>query len=218
MNIYIKSLSTLTKKSTLLDQYVNLCLSFQNFNSKKDAEEQLKMKVEIHHILPKCFNLGGNKDKSNLTYLPLLEHRNAHKLLKEMFEGLYKQKMCFAYSRLVHRHGSINELSDAEYVSLKQDISLYVGKLNSERIITDDYRKNMSKVKKDTIWINNGLYEKMINKIDVIPDGFVNGRLSNQNKNRIWVNNGITNKMIIPSECLPEGWSLGMFKTNKKGT
>lgn len=216
MNIYIEKISTLSINQNLLLEYIKICEKYQIYSSKKEAENDLKTKIEIHHILPKSFNLGGEKDKLNLTYLPLIEHREVHKLLKDMFNGEFKKKMCFAYSRLIHRHGSKDELTDIEYVKLKTDVSKLISEMNSNRIITDEYRNNMSLVKKNTIWINNGINEFMIHKNDFLPDNFKYGRISNFNKNKIWINNGLENKMVPNNFIIPEGWTTGIFKNKKE--
>lgn len=212
MNIYYEILSNLTANKELFEEYLEICSTYSNFKNKNDAETHLQCKVELHHILPKCFKLGGEKDKLNHTYLPLLVHRNAHKLLKDMFTGNKKKQMCFAYSRIIHRHNSKEEISEEEYLNLKTEISKMIGELNSKRIITEEYRNNMSKIKSNTFWVNNDFQEIMLQEFEEIPIGYKRGRISNKNKNRIWINDGETNKMVYPSEPIPIGWVRGIKK------
>lgn len=216
MNIYLEILSTIVENENLFQEYIKICKEHSNFKNKKHAEKMLCCKVELHHILPKCFNLGGEKDKNNYTYLPLTEHRKCHKLLKDMFSGHKRKQMAFAYSRIIHRHDSKKELTNEEFINLKTDISKLIGELNSKRIITDEYRNNMSKAKSNTFWVNDGEQEIMLNSNDTIPSGFIKGRISNQNKGRIWITDGNVNKMIYPNSKIPEGWTIGLKRRSPK--
>lgn len=56
--------------------------------------------VESHHILPKCFGLGGEKDKNNLVFLTAKEHFVVHLCATKMFESSFKNKMIFAFRQL----------------------------------------------------------------------------------------------------------------------
>ena len=53
--------------------------------------------TEKHHILPKSFQLGGERDTLNFAYLSAKEHFICHKLLSKMFIGEYNRKMLKAY-------------------------------------------------------------------------------------------------------------------------
>nr|QMP83574.1 MAG: hypothetical protein [Caudoviricetes sp.] len=216
-NIYINILENCTTNNILLQEYIEICYNYSNFKNKNEAEKILNCKVELHHILPKCFKLGGEKDKTNHTYLPYIEHRRVHKILKDMFSGHKRKQMAFAYSRIIHRHGSKDEISIEEYLELKSQISNLIGELNSNRIITDEYRNNMSKAKSNSFWVNNGFEEIMLDQFSNIPNGYTKGRISNQNKGRIWINNGEINKMIFPDYSIPDGWEIGLKrKPNSK--
>ena len=216
MNIYIEIITDISSNHILLKEYLDICEKYSNFKNKTQAEEVLCCKVELHHILPKCFKLGGEKDKTNYTYLPLTEHRKCHKLLKDMFSGHKRKQMAFAYSRIIHRHDSKKELSNEEYINLKTDISKLIGELNSNRIITKEYRDNMSKAKSNTFWVNDGKQEIMLNSYDSIPNGYIKGRISNQNKGRIWITDGNSNKMIYPNQQIPKGWITGLKRRGHK--
>lgn len=54
---------------------------------------------EKHHIIPK--SLGGNDEESNLICLTPKEHFICHKLLVKMCQGRNKQKMGWAYHRMM---------------------------------------------------------------------------------------------------------------------
>lgn len=59
---------------------------------------------EGHHILPKSFNLGGEKDKDNIVWLTLREHFICHKLIvKFLKDARHVRKMQVAMWIMLHR-------------------------------------------------------------------------------------------------------------------
>lgn len=57
---------------------------------------------ERHHIIPRCF--GGDNSKTNVVQLTAREHYIAHLLLWKMkFEGVYGQKMAFAFNTFISK-------------------------------------------------------------------------------------------------------------------
>lgn len=59
---------------------------------------------ELHHILPKSFDIGGEKDKNNLVKLTQREHFVCHKLLHRMMsDKILKRKMYFAIWQMSNR-------------------------------------------------------------------------------------------------------------------
>lgn len=69
-------------------------------------------------------------------------------------------------------------------------------------------------------WITNGIEETVITISDVIPEGWLIGRLNKpippSQKGKIWVNNGVDNKKVGNIEEIPDGWVKGML-INKNG-
>jgi hypothetical protein len=62
------------------------------------------------------------------------------------------------------------------------------------------------------IYINNNIVQKMINKTDTVPEGWLIGKLpttNKHNKGKIWITNGIDSKMVFKDDSLPEGWRRG---------
>jgi hypothetical protein len=216
MDIYFEILEQHAINKELLEEYFSICKQYYFYKSKKEAVSKLNVAVESHHILPKCFNLGGENDKNNITYLPLELHRIAHKLLKDIFIGKMKQQMTYAYLRLIRRHGSKETIPIEEYTEIRNQVSALIIQNNKNRIITDEYRLNMSLAKKGIFWVTNGAIEIMLNKNDTIPEGYYLGRCSKSNKNKILITNGTENKMIDPNDEIPEGWKLGMSRKIKK--
>ena len=89
-------------------------------NSRQTAKRLLGY-VETHHILPKCFGLGGETDANNLCHLTCREHFIVHKLLTRMFTGRFNQKMWYALFRLINGNGKMERpsLRSSEYASIK---------------------------------------------------------------------------------------------------
>lgn len=56
---------------------------------------------EYHHIIPKSFYLGGDKDENNIVKLTAKQHYICHLLLTKMFVGKFKSKMIYAYRGFV---------------------------------------------------------------------------------------------------------------------
>lgn len=90
-------------------------------SNKKDANLIFGYSEE-HHILPKSFGLGGEKDKLNYAYLSAREHLICHLLLARMFTGELKIKMCFALHsmyRITKRNQQI-KLTSWEFETLRK--------------------------------------------------------------------------------------------------
>lgn len=216
MNIYYDQIKSLTISQSLCEEYLALCAKFANYKNKSAAKEALGVNVESHHVLPKAFKMGGEKDKSNLTYLPLEEHRHAHKLLKDMFSGKFRRDMAFAYSRIIHRHGAKDSIPMEEYAAIRSEVGKMIGDMNRIKNATAKHRETLSRVKTGTRWIHNGEIERMIGPDDQLPEGWTEERLVCSIKGRIWINNGEKNKMIYPSDPIPEGWSTGIYSAKRE--
>ena len=216
MNIYHQQIKNLSISPEICQEYLLLCEKYSEYNNKIAAKKALGVNVEAHHILPKAFNLGGERDKENLAYLPLIEHRHAHKLLKDMFDGKYRRDMAFAYSRIIHRHKAKDTISEEEYSALRAEVGKIIGDMNRIKNKTKEHREIMSIVKKGTRWINNGEIEAMIGPNDNVPEGWIEERLVCSIKGRIWINNGKINKMIYPNEIIPDGWVIGIYSAKRE--
>lgn len=105
-----------------------------------------------------------------------------------------------------------------------EEIKAKIGKANSIQ------QKGTKNSQFDTIWINDGIKNLKIKKIDVIPEGYTKGRLmkgsqklhvakgkDSPNTGKHFINNGVDN-LFVPSHLpLPEGYVKGRlvnFKIN----
>jgi hypothetical protein len=102
--------------------YCSIISKAQSRAKTRKAAKKLLGYTERHHILPKSFKLGGEKDKMNYAYLSADEHFLCHLLLTKMFDGEFKIKMCFALHsmrRILGRNGKL-KLTSWEYKKLKE--------------------------------------------------------------------------------------------------
>ena len=111
MNIYLQQLVTLS----LPNKYTKWYCEIVNRAIERNSDED----IAKHHILPKSFNLGGEKDKTNIAKLTGREHYICHKLLAKMMTGKYKSKMLYAVWRVIHNGKT--RISSREYEYMRNE-------------------------------------------------------------------------------------------------
>lgn len=80
------------------------------------------LKYEKHHILPRCFKLGGNTDYRNIVNLTPREHYVCHRLLsKMMIDGRKRRQMYFAVWKITHNDNQ--KVSSREYEFNKKNFT-----------------------------------------------------------------------------------------------
>ena len=101
MNNYFTILSNIAEHNKYYTWYLNICQSAKTRNAIKGQV----ISFENHHIIPKSFGLGGEKDPNNLVMLTPREHYIVHMLMARMFNNnyVYKKKMIYAIWRLSNR-------------------------------------------------------------------------------------------------------------------
>ncbi len=87
---YIEKIKEVSNKSKYTKWYVNICENAQNRRIEGEY-------VEVHHILPISFKMGGEKAKNNLVELTIREHFLVHHLLTKMISGELLRSMRFAF-------------------------------------------------------------------------------------------------------------------------
>jgi hypothetical protein len=104
MNIYIQIIKDLSQQNKYLNWYVGIVENAQKrAKTRKEAKEILEC-CEGHHILPKSFELGGEKDKLNLVYLTAREHFILHLLLLKFLKEFYhRSKMAAPVLRMRYK-------------------------------------------------------------------------------------------------------------------
>lgn len=120
MSIYIEKIEQIALSNKYTKWYINICKNAnKRCSNRKDAKELLGY-VEAHHILPKCFSLGGETDKENLVYLSGREHFIIHWLATKMFKGNIKYKLSFAFKMFINEKRFTNKkITSIQYNALK---------------------------------------------------------------------------------------------------
>ena len=105
MNIYIQIIKDLSHDNKYLKWYITIIQNAQNRASDKKEAKKLLEYCEKHHILPKSFNLGGEKDELNFVYLTAREHFLVHLLMvKFLIQKNLKIKMSVPLLRMGKKH------------------------------------------------------------------------------------------------------------------
>ena len=98
---------------------------------------------EKHHVLPKSFKLGGEKDPHNIVKLSAREHFICHLLLARMFDGRLHFSMINAAIFLKGLHKRCNasfRINSRLYEALKRELS----RLSKTRVFSKNTLNKMS--------------------------------------------------------------------------
>jgi hypothetical protein len=193
--------------------------------------------TEKHHIIPRCMN--GDNSKSNLTNLTAKEHFICHKILCQLFPK--EEKLRYAFwamcNQKVNRDYIVSS-RDYEYAKIlclemwkrpksKESVNKSAAKRRGRKV---DYNLNPNRIQDGELnhnygrkWISNKStnQSKMINGTDVIPEGWVSGRIKigslgkSNSTGRKWYHNSTTGeeKYFKKDEVIPEGWINGRSKS-----
>lgn len=148
-NTYIESLQQISLQNKYFSWYSNI------INNALLRSENILGYYEKHHILPKSFNLGGEKDKLNIVKLSAKEHYICHILLIKFSQSVYKTKMysalwCMVNGSNIKRNPQRNfKINSYVYTNLKINLS----KIRSENI-RGDKNPNKSKQRREILSIN----------------------------------------------------------------
>ena len=192
----------ISNQSKYAKLYIKMVETLLMRNKTKASTKEIYGSAEGHHIIPVSFNLGGEKDKTNIVFCSPREHFVLHLLLTKMFDDEKKYKMMKAVTRFAQNGNCQNrKLNSWEY--------------NKLRLIAKDAAsgKNSPMFGKPGTTLNKKCYNNGINNIflaefDEIPAGFCVG---SKMKNQIGITNGIENAMITEGELIPDGWNLGSY-------
>jgi hypothetical protein len=129
--------------------------------------------TETHHIIPR--SLGGSNDLDNLVKLSAREHYICHFLLMKMYKyGTVEWcKMVKAFSFMSYGHSNYHNryVNSRFYELLRRNFSL------AQSVMQTGIRNSQY----GTMWICNLELKKnkKIKKTDIIPDGWINGKVVN---------------------------------------
>lgn len=126
MNIYYETLLSISNNEHIL-KYIAICQNAQLRASTRRQAKGLLGYVESHHIVPKAFKLGGEKDKLNLVHLTAAEHFTCHQLLVEGLEShkFYYFKSLNAIKKFTQNNKYQKRILTAEdYAYLRECINI----------------------------------------------------------------------------------------------
>lgn len=135
MNTYLSMVIDLSNNSKYTKWYYNIIVN---------ALSSTNLHGEKHHILPKCFAIGGEHQKDNIVVLTYKEHYVVHRLLAKMFEGKRKSQMLYAMWSLTSTHQGKRTITSQQYSISKR--ALLEARKNFKH--TDAARLKMSKARK----------------------------------------------------------------------
>lgn len=115
MNYYLKKLTEIATKTKYTKWYINIINTALNRNIPPEP-------VEKHHILPKCFKLGGALDILNIVVLTHREHFIVHHLLVKMFIGPFQNKMRYAYWAMGAMFNKNRRNTSHHYAAAKREL------------------------------------------------------------------------------------------------
>jgi hypothetical protein len=157
MNKWIEILVQNCVQNEDLQKYIDLCINSQSrynwnrfssiYKNRKQLKERLGGYYEVHHILPKSFNLGGETDPDNFAYLTPKEHYQAHWLLVNITSGRLQIKMKFAFGKLSQNSkDQERSLTPEEYEVCQQYKSEAVSQFHKglAKPKTEEHKKKLS--------------------------------------------------------------------------
>lgn len=96
MNIYLSKIQEISHQNKYTNWYISIITTALNRETVNDYTEK-------HHIVPRSFKMGGEKDKLNLVHLTAREHFIVHMLLVKMtINPRLKIKMARASVRMIN--------------------------------------------------------------------------------------------------------------------
>lgn len=147
MSIYLQKIIDIAIPNKYTTWYVAIINNALTRATTKVEANTILGYTEGHHILPKSFKLGGNKDKENLAFLTAREHFLVHLLASKMFtQPKYKRSMCFALASFMRNspNGQRSKLKARQYEKCRQSIAAAM----TGRAVSQETREKLSKNQK----------------------------------------------------------------------
>lgn len=119
--------------------YRNICVKATLRGSNRKIIKGLVGYVEAHHVLPKSFLLGGEKDRNNLVYLTAKEHFVCHRLLTKMFPkdsgfGIKMQYALWLMATAENSDQNRYRISSRIYAFIKSEFAKMQGPVMAQRV------------------------------------------------------------------------------------
>jgi hypothetical protein len=118
-NYYLSLVCNIALDNKYTRWYFNIISRALDRSKTRAKAKVLLGYVEGHHILPKSFDLEGQKDKNNIVYLTAREHFIIHAILIRMFKGTFKHKMLYAFNiiKVGNQHSVSNRYFNSKLYS-----------------------------------------------------------------------------------------------------
>lgn len=145
---YIDLIEQISLKNKYTKWYIRICSN--SLGQNKQNQKKKHGYVEGHHILPKSFNLGGEKDKRNIVYLTAREHFVCHLLLTKMINdtGMRNKMICALHMLMYSNDKPLNsKLYDSikrQFSKIMSDMRMGVPHSNETKRILSEWRKGKS--------------------------------------------------------------------------
>jgi len=143
MNIYIQQIHSLCLQNKYTNWYVKIIENAIN-------RQEIIGYSETHHILPKCFRLGGDHDLENLVDLTAKEHFICHMLLVKMVgDNQMKSKLAYANWQMTMRSNGRDryKICAQQYEFLRKQLSKFTKGLPK----TEEAKQKMRKPRTTTV-------------------------------------------------------------------
>lgn len=135
MNKYVEQVREIAISNKYTKYYCNIIEKSLLRTQDRKYLKSIYGYVESHHILPQCFNLGGQKDKENLVFLTAKEHFIVHLCATKMFVSNFKNKMIFAFRQLRSSNKYQNRYMNSRlYVQIKPNFKAFVRLYKKEEV------------------------------------------------------------------------------------
>jgi hypothetical protein len=144
-NPYLHQLQIISTPGKYTTWYCEIITrAIQRASTRKIANQKCGY-VELHHILPRSFKLGGVADKLNYAYLTAREHFICHMLLARMSTGVNRQAMLIGCLLMSHRHIDNNEyrITSRTFAALKEVGPWNKGHTGGRGKVTSEYTKDL---------------------------------------------------------------------------
>jgi hypothetical protein len=119
-NEYLSKIREPLDDNKYIKWYIALCRKAAIRSKTRNKAIELLGYVETHHIVPKSFGMGGEKDSNNKVHFTLREHFVSHKLLVKSFNGTEYEKTCkmaiFFFTRKNKTKKEVLSSKDYEFV------------------------------------------------------------------------------------------------------
>lgn len=153
-NPYISQIISLAIPNKYTKWYCNVIQRASLRASTRQDAKLLLGYTEGHHILPKCFNLGGETDKTNIVYLTAREHFIVHRFLTKMFTvSKFIYQMEKAISKFLCNNTHQNRMLKSSQYELCRK---YAAKSQSSKIVSNETKEKQSLIRKGKPTWNKG--------------------------------------------------------------